>query len=49
MKAKRIIKSPFTAFAVAGMAILIIVITRIGSLWTEHYFVKQTPVGAQVA
>lgn len=49
MKAQRILHSPFTAIAFAGLAISIIVLARMGSLRTERYFVKQIPITAQVA
>lgn len=49
MKAQRLLHSPLTAIAFAGLAISIIVLARMGSLRTERYFVKQIPITAQVA
>jgi hypothetical protein len=49
LKAYRILRSPLTAVVVALLVILAIVGFRAGSLRTEQFFIKQTPLRAQVA
>ena len=49
MKAYRIVRSPLTAVAATILTIVGIVVFRAGSLGTEHFFINQTPMTAQVA
>jgi len=49
LKAYRIVRSPLTAVAATILTIVGIVVFRAGSLRTEHFFINQTPMTAQVA
>jgi hypothetical protein len=49
MGPQRLISSPVFAAVAALLAISIIVILKTNSLHTTHYFVKQTPIAAQLA